>query len=1039
MVVLLLVLAATLGAEPVQLGFVINDNVPVYTDSSTQSAVLETLGLTDYRYVYGDTTSDGYNYNYNGWAKIVMTDSTMGWIGYENLLVTRYMYYDVKLDEPLYSEPDTSTLSYYVEPWDMQIRILEIQEKENETWLKVSFWGKMLWYKVLSDSLSFNVWGNYYSIFSILKNNGYYEDKSAFYENDGLEKDLDKAERFVLKLKDTLDQYQNIKLLPIYEDITSKQANGVGALCNYMLANLYEYSHRWNDLIDVLTETVTKYPHQWLLYCHAGASEYLRMANLYRDELNDTTKALDLYHTVIKEYHDELMAGDEWNDYADLHAAESIYDIIVQRDPGFISLHESKIRNETRNPAVALVAYKALILIYASLDNYTGMSAIASSMLEYYPDEKKGVYLNTRNISAELAAKVFTILRENCQYDSYNYFAERIMKNCFGYPLASYCAFKKAELADYTQPDNDYIINLYLAAFDSFPKYSFRNSDEFINYTSGASKTRYNTLLLEVATQATILDNNTPLYKTRLDTVNVIRYLPGGTQVRMLATDMHMIDYHHVSAYIKSPQYAKVQLQDSTIGWVQYDALESDKTLGEIRADNNKSWTMYKGDSGNNLYFTGPEITDPVIGGNLYAGSVRGLRFYDVNKDNVLDYLFVNNYTVQVIDGKTNELIDQYDAYGASDYIVVTDDRLVTHNIGNNRTILFKCYDLEQRKTLWQVEGGQYYNPVCHNGKLFCSSPDSGIQCINMVDGSVLWKTGIEYHYPTALAANEKAVIVSDQRYVLALNPETGEQLWYRDLGKYIDRQVPVLDQDRLYYMITRNTFAALEITTGEVIWQFCYTNDSYFNLQPIITPKYVVYSPYKDNITVLDKRTGKKVWQNIFDQLLKSYCVGGNTIYAQFERDYDDYSKDPTIYAFNLFTGNEVWGRYYPNDNPIVYQGGKLFLSGESGLVVVEDKLDGEQIGLDDFILYPNYPNPFNSGTVIQYALLKDSQVSVDIYNVLGQKITTLVNEYQQAGVHRTFWNGTDNRGLHAGNGIYFYRVRTGNGSGAKCMTLLK
>jgi hypothetical protein len=87
-----------------------------------------------------------------------------------------------------------------------------------------------------------------------------------------------------------------------------------------------------------------------------------------------------------------------------------------------------------------------------------------------------------------------------------------------------------------------------------------------------------------------------------------------------------------------------------------------------------------------------------------------------------------------------------------------------------------------------------------------------------------------------------------------------------------------------------------------------------------------------------------------------------------------------------------------------------------------------------DDFVLHQNYPNPFNSQTVISYSLPQSSDVTLSIYNLLGQNIGTLVNEQQPAGQHTITWVADQQP-----SGIYFYRLETGSASETKKMVLIK
>ena len=93
----------------------------------------------------------------------------------------------------------------------------------------------------------------------------------------------------------------------------------------------------------------------------------------------------------------------------------------------------------------------------------------------------------------------------------------------------------------------------------------------------------------------------------------------------------------------------------------------------------------------------------------------------------------------------------------------------------------------------------------------------------------------------------------------------------------------------------------------------------------------------------------------------------------------------------------------------------------------------------IKSYKLYQNYPNPFNPSTVIGYTLPEESQVRIDVYNSIGQKVTTLINGMKKAGNYQIRWNASN-----LSTGVYFYSIKaTGiNGKNfftAKKMILLK
>ena len=88
---------------------------------------------------------------------------------------------------------------------------------------------------------------------------------------------------------------------------------------------------------------------------------------------------------------------------------------------------------------------------------------------------------------------------------------------------------------------------------------------------------------------------------------------------------------------------------------------------------------------------------------------------------------------------------------------------------------------------------------------------------------------------------------------------------------------------------------------------------------------------------------------------------------------------------------------------------------------------------------LAQNFPNPFNPVTTIRYALSRICHVRLDIYNVLGQRVVTLVDERQEAGYKTVNWNGKNKSGKTVASGVYFYRLVAGDFVRTKKMVLLR
>ncbi len=100
---------------------------------------------------------------------------------------------------------------------------------------------------------------------------------------------------------------------------------------------------------------------------------------------------------------------------------------------------------------------------------------------------------------------------------------------------------------------------------------------------------------------------------------------------------------------------------------------------------------------------------------------------------------------------------------------------------------------------------------------------------------------------------------------------------------------------------------------------------------------------------------------------------------------------------------------------------------------------IDEEVIGIKTFELYNNYPNPFNPITTIKFQLPKKSDLSVVVYDILGNKVRTLEKGTRNAGVHTIQWDGKNNKNEKVSSGIYFYTLKTSEFNRTHKMILLK
>jgi hypothetical protein len=171
------------------------------------------------------------------------------------------------------------------------------------------------------------------------------------------------------------------------------------------------------------------------------------------------------------------------------------------------------------------------------------------------------------------------------------------------------------------------------------------------------------------------------------------------------------------------------------------------------------------------------------------------------------------------------------------------------------------------------------------------------------------------------------------------------------------------------------------------------------------------------------------------FDQ----FCDDNGASTAQFVplADIADY-----IDSLNQAAGTGVvlsfnWTVYASDGvNETEASNGPLSVTFDAGWVLSVD----EEMGIPDvFALHQNYPNPFNPVTTIRFDVPQESHIRMDIYNILGQRVRTLVNSDMQAGYHTIRWNGTNDMGKPLSSGMYIYRIHSSEFTSVKKLVLMK
>jgi len=212
---------------------------------------------------------------------------------------------------------------------------------------------------------------------------------------------------------------------------------------------------------------------------------------------------------------------------------------------------------------------------------------------------------------------------------------------------------------------------------------------------------------------------------------------------------------------------------------------------------------------------------------------------------------------------------------------------------------------------------------------------------------------------------------------------------------------------------------AAIATNSGQMVYEYCDPEFPvpiihFHGLEDPICPyegkgDSIIVIPHADSVMAIWR--GINGCSSIPDTLLNENGILG--------RKWASSSGKSDIIVYTI----ENWGHSWPRTvDPGIDATDVMwdFLKVHNRIVVTNIEEDETRYKLENFKLYQNYPNPFNPSTKIKYQLTKSSHIALKIYNLAGQEVATLVNEFQPAGEHEITWQP---KGL--ASGLYFYKIQ--------------
>ncbi len=324
----------------------------------------------------------------------------------------------------------------------------------------------------------------------------------------------------------------------------------------------------------------------------------------------------------------------------------------------------------------------------------------------------------------------------------------------------------------------------------------------------------------------------------------------------------------------------------------------------------------------------------------------------------------------------------------------------------------------------YQTGGAIYSSPsVSVNGDVIVGSDDGKLYSISK-DGDLNWTfTTIAPIQSSPAIGNDSTIVFgSDDGSVYKLN-NSGGLVWSFDAGGAV-KSSPVIDNTGQIYFGSENGKIYSLTSGGNLVWE--YNAGGSILGSPALAPDGSIIIGNNNGKLLIISSSGEKLW------------------YLQTQAGV----QSPVLYTHNNLV---VFGQNSGNIYIIKYPSSARMIPGllniaewptfkgsnkrtGNKLEIISDVEKNNNPLPSEFLLLQNYPNPFNSATAIQYSIPQRSNVTIKVYDILGNEVTTLVNEEEDQGVYTINFDANN-----LASGLYLYRIQAGSFIDTKKMILLK
>ena len=484
----------------------------------------------------------------------------------------------------------------------------------------------------------------------------------------------------------------------------------------------------------------------------------------------------------------------------------------------------------------------------------------------------------------------------------------------------------------------------------------------------------------------------------------------------------------------------------------------------------NTDWHTYMADNCRTGFSESPAPVDNTV---LWTAPVTGTSHEfssSVVVNGTVFHVSDQLSTAYALDAATGEILWEYDVV---DHV---DDAVSWYQ---NRVYVAAdsawCLDASTGERIWAVKPSASFKmngtPVLSEGVAYFSfAPNYNtmqILALDADDGALKWITDLP-NYSTGCMSlyQDRLLVPTYQGSLYALDCETGAIIWENSAsaGGYWDSS-PVVVDGNIYICGFDGTARAFDAETGTTLWESTFQSNWYIAATPAFAYGNLFFADQVDSFQCLNSSSGSTVWSvpgvqhgspGVADQTVffgegadRQYgkiralsALDGTEIWSYQTGGAENYSSpaitdgvvyiagmDGLLYAFG--TGlrytylDDLYGQ--TGDNELIataFSGGVAAAADTVNFTVTGAGID---LGTTDQLHLSASPNPFVSTSSISFDLSAQGNVSVEIFDLAGRRVATLVNSSMTQGQHSVQWDGTADSGEQASAGLFLCRIQSG------------